>query len=89
VLFRLTEQEHRALEELCAEKGGRSLSEFVRVEVLNPAFSADFGSLRELATSLERRLSTMEEMHGELARRLQSPAASEPLKSSPATGGEA
>ena len=72
VLFRLTEHEHRALGELCAARGGRSLSEFVRLEVLNPTRSVDIEPLWELVGSMERRLMSLEGIHGELARRIES-----------------
>jgi hypothetical protein len=90
VLFRLSEQEHQELEQLCAARGGRSLSEFVRVQVLNPAFSADIARLLELAESLERRLSSLQEMHDELSRRIQSLQAQPSAKSArTGAGGEA
>jgi len=81
VLCRLTEHEHQALKELCAAKGGRSLSEFVRIEVLNPERSVDIEPLQELVGSMERRLVNLGGMHDELARRIQS------LCGDPPTGG--
>ena len=87
VLFRLTEQEHHALEELCASRGGRSLSEFVRVEVLTPAFSSNLEPLQELVVSLERRLSSLQKMYEELDRRVQGLKINEPAKSSSALAG--
>lgn len=87
VLCRMTEQEHCLLQELCAAKGGRSLSEFVRVEVLSSARCLDVEPLRELASSLERRLSSLEAMQDELARRIQSLQDDEQAKYSRAAAG--
>jgi hypothetical protein len=78
----LTEREHQELEQLCAARGGRSLSEFVRVEVLNPARSGDIEPLRALVGSLERRLSNLEGIHDELARQIQSLCGGQPLEGS-------
>lgn len=82
VLCRLTEEEHQALEKLCAAKGGRSLSEFVRVEVLNPARSVDIEPLRELVGSMQQRLLNLEGMHDELTLRIQSLGGSQPVEGS-------
>ena len=87
VLCRLTEQEHHLLKELCAAKGGRSLSEFVRVEVLNPVRSGDIEPLMTLAASLERRLGSLDLLHEELARLIQSLRDKELRKSSSAASG--
>jgi hypothetical protein len=67
----LTEEEHEVLEELCAARGGRSLSEYVRVELLNPARSLDMAPLREMVGSMEQRLSHLEGLQNELAHRVQ------------------
>lgn len=75
VLFRLTEQEHGILEDLCAARGGRSLSEFVRAELLNPARAVDIAPLRELVGSIEQRLSKLEQ-------RIQSLLAIQPVEGS-------
>ena len=71
VLFRLTAQEHLALEALCAAKGGRSLSEFVRVEVLNPARYGDIEGMRKAIGAIERRLASLEGKHDDLALRIE------------------
>jgi len=70
VLFRLTEHEHELLEDLCAARGGRSLSEYVRVALLNPSRTGDGVPLQERIGSIEHRLSLLEAMHAELARRV-------------------
>jgi hypothetical protein len=72
VLFRLTEDEHQTMEEPRTATGGRSLSGFVRVEVLNPAPSVDIEPVRELVESMEQRLLSLENTYGKSARRFQS-----------------
>ena len=72
VLFRLTEHERQTLEEPRAATGKRSLSGFVRVEVLNPAPSVDIESVRELVESMEQRLLSRKQHYGKSARRFQS-----------------
>jgi hypothetical protein len=82
VLFRLTEHEHQALEALCPARVGRSLSEFVGVEVLNPARSMDIAPLRELVGSMERRLLNPEGIDGESVRRIESLCGDQPVDGS-------
>ena len=72
VLFRLTEQEHLELRQLCAAKGGRSISEFVRLAVLNPTHYQDIEPLQELVGSMERRLEDLEGIHEALLQRIHS-----------------
>ena len=72
VLFRLTEQEHQELAQLCAARGGRSISEFVRLEVLSPTRCQDIEPLRELIGSMERRLENLEGIHEALLQRIHS-----------------
>jgi len=68
VIFRLTEQEHEALRRQCAAKGGRSLSEFVRTELLGGTHRIDAAALQEMVNSIERRLLSLEDRVGDLAR---------------------
>ena len=70
MIFRLTEQEHEALRRQCAAKGGRSLSEFVRTELLGGAHRVDAAALQEMINSIERRLLSLEDRMKELARRV-------------------
>jgi hypothetical protein len=70
VIFRLTEQEHKQLKQLCVARGGRSLSEFSRVELLSPARYVDVAPLQELIMSLELRLLSLESQHNELLRQV-------------------
>jgi hypothetical protein len=80
VIFRLTEQEHRVLKQLCVARGGRSLSEFSRVELLSPSRYVDVAPLQELIVSLELRLLHVERQHDDLVRQVVSMAAcAEPL----------
>ena len=46
-------------------------SEFVRIEVLNPARSVDVEPLRAMVGAMERRLLNLEGLHDELARRIE------------------
>ena len=71
VIFRLTEQEHRVLKQLCVARGGRSLSEFSRVELLSPSRYVDVAPLQELVMSLELRLLNIERQHGDLVREVE------------------
>ena len=72
VLFRFTDHEHYAHEPLCAAGGGRRLSGFVHVEVLNPTHPLDVEPLQALVWSIERRLMSLAGIHRELARRTES-----------------
>ena len=71
VLFRFADHEHHAHEPLCAAGGGRRLSGFVHVEVLNPTHSLDVEPLQALVRSMER-LMSLAGIHRELARRTES-----------------
>jgi hypothetical protein len=84
LLFRVTEQEHEILADLCAAKGGRSLSEYLREELLNQAPGPDLKPLRGLIRSLDQRLSYLEDRHSELTRRLRPLIATLPAEGSPA-----
>jgi hypothetical protein len=71
VLFRVTEQEHRVLEQRCAAKGGRSLSEFARVELMSPSRYLEIAPLYDALASMEVRMLRLEAQRNELLRRVQ------------------
>ena len=71
VLFRVTEQEYRVLEKRCAAKGGRSLSEFARVELLTPSRYMEIAPLYDGLASMELRMSSLERQHRDLLRQVQ------------------
>jgi hypothetical protein len=71
VLFRVTEQEHRVLEQRCAAKGGRSLSEFARVELLSPSRYLEIAPLYDALASMEMRMLSLEAQRNELWQRVQ------------------
>jgi hypothetical protein len=58
VVFRVTDEEHQQLQQACESSGGRNLSEFVRLEMLNRTQSRK--ALRVNIASLEKRLSDLE-----------------------------
>jgi hypothetical protein len=58
VVFRVTQEEYKLLRATCVEKGGRSLSEFARSELL--AFLKHTGSSDERIAQLERKLATLQ-----------------------------
>ena len=72
VLFRLTEEEHEALKQECASKGGRSLSEFARTELLNPARFVNTALLHDTIADIDRRMSILEGQYRILAGEIQS-----------------
>jgi hypothetical protein len=72
VLFRLTEEEHEALKQECAIKGGRSLSEFARTELLNPARFVNTAPLHEMLADMHRRMSILEGQYKNLAGQIES-----------------
>lgn len=71
VVFRLTEEEHAVLRQACVARGGRSLSDFARSELLGSLQSADLESLHEIVDSVIQRLSSLETRHDALCRKLE------------------
>lgn len=65
-MFRLTDLELKALRRVCEAKGGRSLSEFARTELLNSAQSIEVAALDRQLASMEHHLSRVEAMYIEL-----------------------
>ena len=87
VIFRLTEQEHRILKQLCVARGGRSLSEFSRVELLSPSRYVDVAPLQELIGAIELRVLNLQGQLGDLVRQvetLMAPGRVDPQFDSPA-----
>jgi hypothetical protein len=72
VLFRVTEPEYRVLAQLCAVKGGRSIAEFARGELLSPSKYLDMVPLRDAIASMELRVLNLSGQQNELARQVQS-----------------
>lgn len=60
VVFRLTQEEYENLRGVCAERGGRNLSDFTRSELLNFLGSEPLGEL------MEKRFSDMKQRLGQL-----------------------
>ena len=60
VVFRLTQEEYDNLKEVCSERGGRSLSDFTRSELMNFLGTESLGGL------LEKRFSDVKQRLGEL-----------------------
>ena|ERR1017187_3548780 len=72
VLLQFAGHEDQAPEALCAAGGGRRLSGFVHVEVLNPRHPLDVEPLQALVWSMERRWMSLAGIRGELDRRMES-----------------
>jgi hypothetical protein len=70
VVFRVTDREYEALKRVCEAKGGRSLSEFARTELLKTAQSIELADLRQLLEAIERRLAQLEAGYEELMKKL-------------------
>ncbi len=60
VVFRLTDEELEVLRQACMARGGRSLSDFARSELLGSLHSADLESLQHSVSSLAERVSSLE-----------------------------
>jgi len=60
VVFRLTQEEYDNLKDVCSERGGRSLSEFTRSELMN------FLGTDSLGGMMENRFSDVKQRLGEL-----------------------
>ena len=58
MVFRVTDEEHKQLQQACENTGGRNLSEFVRLEMLNRVQNRK--ALRVNIASLEKRLADLE-----------------------------
>jgi hypothetical protein len=58
VVFRVTQEEYKLLRSTCLERGGRSLSDFTRSELL--AFLKSAGQSDERLTLLERKLASLQ-----------------------------
>jgi len=60
-VFRLSQEEYRALQEACSRAGARNLSDFTRSEVLECLDSNAFGGhLARRFASLEERIALMQ-----------------------------
>jgi hypothetical protein len=61
VVFRLSQEEYRSLQEACNRAGARNLSDFTRSEVLECLNSDAFGGhLARRFTSLEQQIAVMQ-----------------------------
>jgi hypothetical protein len=61
VVFRLSQEEYRSLQEACSRAGARNLSDFTRSEVLECVNSDAFGGhLARRFASLEQQIATMQ-----------------------------
>jgi hypothetical protein len=61
VVFRLSQEEYRSLQEACSRAGGRNISDFTRSEVLECLQSESCGgNLAHRFASLERRIEVMQ-----------------------------
>ena len=61
VVFRLSQDEYRSLQDACIRAGARNLSEFTRSEVLERLDAEDFGGhLSRRFASLEQQIATMQ-----------------------------
>ncbi len=71
LVFRLTEEEHEVLRQACLSRGGRSLSDFARSELLGSLHSADLESLQHAVASLAGRVSSLEARCDSLSRSME------------------
>jgi len=60
LIFRVTEEEFESLKQLCAARGGRSLSEFARAELLGMAERVNCEARPAWMGILDRRLNLLE-----------------------------
>ena len=80
VVFRVTSEEHAQLQKACEASGGRNLSDFVRLTVLNRVQGRP--AARTSLAVLEKRLSDLEATH------LQSTKCAQPVPDAPGDGGD-
>lgn len=67
VVFRLTQEEYDNLKVVCSERGGRSLSEFTRSELMNLVGADSLGGMMENRfLDVRQRLSELQDAVGRL-----------------------